>query len=599
MVTTPGYRYLHLVYEDDNIWICYAYSEALSRVVLWKMVKDGPRTMIENAKLIHEYETLSLLRMDGVLKPHTLLRQGGSMVLLFDIINGIVLRQYMAAGPIEPIYFLKIAVRAVEIVEELHRQELLHMNLRPDTILLVPESMQVCLTGFSDTVPIRQSLHATRLEGYPPYMAPERTNGARQLLDGRTDLYSLGVTFFEMLAGELPFQAKESLEWAHAHIAKQPPSLSDKYGVPRLLAAIVSKLLAKAPEGRYQSATGLKGDLQRCLDQLEGQGELEEFQLGLLDKPIWNSDVERDEGNSELQLSDVVPVPARLLDEVAGISPAPIRQIGVTPFSDSGYTQMLDLAAVFKASQIFASVGDPQERVRQLLLLLLEQAGASRGCWVSHRRGRYIVELAAAWTLESGWSYESAHVPLERFPEASHEIIHAAEANRTVVCLGDAAVTGSFMNTEYVRRTGLRSVLCCPIPTGEEILTLLYVENHLSANAFSTERVGVLRMVAMQLFYANRLTASDGRELPPPVGLGTESELTARELEVLELMAAGLSNKEIAARLVVAAETVKAHIRNIFGKLEVSKRIQAVEAGRMRGLIPQTGPLLKEPLNGV
>lgn len=600
MVTTPGYRYLHLVYEDDHIWICYAYSEALSRVVLWKMVKDGPRIMIENAKLIHEYETLSLLRMDGVLKPHTLLRQGGSMVLLFDIINGIVLRQYMAAGPIEPIYFLKIAVRTVEIVEELHRQELLHMNLRPDTILLVPESMQICLTGFSDAVPFRQSLHATRLDGYPPYMAPERTNGVRRQLDGRTDLYSLGVTFFEMLAGELPFQAKESLEWAHAHIAKQPPSLYDKYGVPRLLAAIVSKLLAKAPESRYQSATGLKGDLQRCLDQLEGQGELKEFELGLHDKPIWNSDVESDGGTSELQLSDVVPVPARLLDEVAGISPAPIRQIGDTPFSDSGYTQMLDLAAVFKASQIFASVGNPQERVRQLLLLLLEQAGASRGCWVSHRRGRFTVEMSAAWTLETGWSYKSAHVPLERFTEASPEVIRAAAANRTVVCLGDTTMAGSLVHTDYVTRTGLRSVLCCPIPTGEEISILLYLENHLSANAFSIERVGMLRMVAMQLFYANRLAAPGGRELSPPsVGLFIESALTARELEVLELMAAGLSNKEIAARLVVTAETVKAHIRNIYGKLEVSKRIQAVEAGRMLGLIPQTGPLLKAPPNGV
>ncbi len=76
MITTPGYRYLQLVYEDENIRICYAYSEHLDRVVLWKMVKEGPLAMVENAKLIHEYETLQPLPMDRVLKPHTLLRQG-------------------------------------------------------------------------------------------------------------------------------------------------------------------------------------------------------------------------------------------------------------------------------------------------------------------------------------------------------------------------------------------------------------------------------------------------------------------------------------------------------------------------------------------
>ncbi|MFC5468184.1 LuxR C-terminal-related transcriptional regulator [Cohnella suwonensis] len=590
MITTPGYRYLQLVYEDENIWICYAYSESLSRVVLWRMVKDGPRAMIENAKLIHEYETLSLLQMDGVLKPHTLLRQGGSMVLLFDVINRVVLRQYMASGPVEPIYFLKIAIKVVEIVEELHRQELLHMNLRPDTILLVLESMKVCLTGFNDSVPIRQSLHATRLEGFPPYMAPERTSGVRRQLDGRTDLYSLGITFYEMLAGELPFQAKDPLEWAHAHIAKQPPSLSDKHRVPRPIAAIVSKLLAKTPDGRYQSAAGLKADLQRCLDQLEGKGELKEFELGLCDKKAGNPDAERDGGVTTLQQQppDAAPMPAQLVEEAAAIGPGPIRQSGVTPFSDSGYTQMLELAAVFKASQIFASVGDPHERVRLLMLLLLEQAGASRGCWVTFRQGRYTVDLAATLTADLSWSYESAPVPLEQFAGASPELIQAAAANQTVICLGDAAMTESLANTDYIRRTGIRAVMCCPITTDEEGSIFLYLENHLYADAFSIERLGIWRMIAMQLFYAIRLAAAGERGPSAsylPDGPLTESNLTARELEVLELMAAGLSNKEIAARLVVAVETVKVHVRNIFGKLEVSKRMQAVEAGRVIGLI--------------
>lgn len=586
MVTTPGYHYLHLVYEDDNIWICYVYSEALSRVVLWKMAKDGPRTMVENAKLIHEYETLTLLQMDGALKPHTLLRQGSSMVLLFDIINGIALRQYMATGPVEPVYFLKIAVRVTAIVEELHRRNLLHMNLRPDTIVLVPKSMEVCLTGFSDAVPMRESLHATRLDGYPPYMAPERTSGERRQLDGRTDLYSLGVMFFEMLAGELPFREKGPLEWAHAHIAKRPPSLSDKYRVPQPLDAIVSKLLAKAPDDRYQSAGGLLADLQRCLDQLENQGEIQEFEPGLCDKPARDSDGLEDGNAPPSQPAETAAVPARLLEEVVGIKSAPIKQTEVKPLSDSSYAQMLVLASVFKASQIFASADDPQERVRQLFLLLLEQAGASNGCWVSVRRNRASVELAAQLT-DAGWSYEAVPVPLERFAGASPEMIREAAANRAVVCLGDAAAAGGFQHTDYVRRTGLHAVLICPIPVNEDRTILLYMENRVYVNAFSIEQVDVLKMAAMQLYYAIRLVVPEERALGEQ-SLPAKVPLTVRELEVLELMAAGFSNKEIAARLVVTEETVKAHVRNIFGKLEVGKRMRAVEAGRKLGLIRQS-----------
>lgn len=556
------------------------------------MAKEGPRSLIENAKLIHEYETLAILEMERVLKPHALLRQGGSMVLLFDVINATVLRQRLASGPTGPIDFLRIATGTVEIVEELHRHGLLHMNLRPDTILLVQESMEVCLTGFSDSVPIRQSLHATKLEGYPPYLAPERTSADHRPLDGRTDLYALGITFYEMLAGELPFQARDPLEWAHAHIAMQPPSLMDKHGVPEPISGIVSKLLAKSPENRYQSAAGLLADLQRCLEQLEGQGVLKGFPLGLHDIPVEALDAHAFGSTAPPEpRADVSDEPALVLKGVTAIRSEPIRHYGVTPFSDSGYAQMLDLAAVFKATRIFASAGNPNEKVRQLLLLLLEHAGASRGCWISSRQGDYTVELSAVLTADLNWSYESALVPLEHFAQASPEVIQAAAASRTAVCLEDAALAREFSDTEYVRRTRPRSVMCFAIPTNGEESILFYLENHLSANVFSHERLGVLKMIATQLFYAASFTGASERSPSMPLlqrVMPHASILTARELEVLELMAAGLSNKEISNLLVVTAETVKAHVRKIYGKLGVNKRMQAVEAGRSLGLIRGT-----------
>ncbi|SFM10908.1 Serine/threonine protein kinase [Paenibacillus sp. 1_12] len=590
MITVPGYHFVHLVYEDDNIWICHAYSEHVSRIILWKMVKDGPRTMIENSKLIHEYETLALLEMEGILKPHTLLRQSGSMVLIFDIINGIVLRQYMYAGRTETLYFLKIAIKICDILVELHRHELLHLNIRPDTIILVEDKMQVCLTGFSDSVPFRQSLNATQLEGSPPYMAPERTAGSRRLLDGRTDLYSLGVTFYEMLAGELPFQAKEPLEWAHAHIAKQPPSLVDKAGVTKMLAAIVSKLLAKTPESRYNSAKGLRADLLRCLEQWEDHGELRDFELGLEDDLPWNEGVAIERRSNDLQVVKNPSVPQQMLDQVAAFSSIPIRQNGTTPFSDSGYAQMLDLTAVFKASHIFASETDGHERVRKLLLIVLEQAGASRGCWVTMEDRNFTVAHTAESAAGQGWTFESETVSLDHYCGASQEIIQSAAARKQSVYLNDATQDGPYMDTDYVKKWRPKAVICLPILIGQQLSGLLYLENHLSSGVFSLERLGVLRMLAMQVFYAKRLIAESN---PRPVlfGLGLDTPASAsgllsiRELEVLQWMASGLSNREIAERLNIARETVKVHARNIYDKLAVSGRMKAVDAGRSLGLI--------------
>jgi DNA-binding CsgD family transcriptional regulator len=590
MITLPGYRFVHLVYEDDLIWICYAYSEALARVVLWKMVKEGSRAMIENAKLIHEYETLALLDMERVLKPRELLRQGGSMVLIFEIINGIVLRQYMDAGKIEMSSFLSIAVGICEVLDELHRRELLHMNIRPDTILLVEDTMEVWLTGFSESVPFRQSLHATRLEGNPPYMAPERLSGSRNMLDGRTDLYSLGVTFYEMLTGELPFRAQEPLEWAHAHMAIEPSSLTDQAGVPRAFAAVVDKLLAKTPESRYRTAAGLKADLLRCREQLERTGEIRDFELGAKDEPAWAAAIAIQDEESAVPYPDGPPLLKSVMDEVAAISPPPIRRSGASLFSDSGYVQMLDLNAVFKASHVFATEPDGRERVRRLLAIVLEQAGASRGCWIAAADRGLTVTVSAESAAGRGLTFRDEWVPLVQHGGASPDIVRYAASSRQVVCLADISRNGTYTDTDYVKTRRPKAVLCLPLQDEGQTVGFLYMENHLSANIFSPEKFGVLHMLAMQVFYAMRLT-NDPAASPVLYAAAlaeTASEtglLSARELEVLQLMASGLSNREIAEQLSIAKETVKVHARNLYDKLSVNRRIQAVEAGRRLGLI--------------
>jgi serine/threonine protein kinase len=121
------------------------------------------------------------------------------------------------------------------------------------------------------------------IAGTLPYMAPEQTGRMNRSIDARSDLYSLGVTLYQMLTGHLPFDAVDAMEWVHCHIARQPMPLDEK--IPAPLSAIIMRLMAKTAEDRYQTCAGLETDLQRCLGEWETQGHIDVFPLGTQDVP--------------------------------------------------------------------------------------------------------------------------------------------------------------------------------------------------------------------------------------------------------------------------------------------------------------------------
>ena len=179
--------------------------------------------------------------------------------------------------------FLKLAVAIVSAVGAMHRTGVLHRDIRPDTLLLDP-SGTVRLTGFgiASTLPRMRVMPegADAIEGTLAYMAPEQTGRMNRSVDTRSDLYAVGVTLYELLAGRLPFLAAEPMEWVHCHVARRPPPLE---GFPQQLAAIIMRLLEKPAEDRYQSADGVEADLRRCQAELEATGQIESFPLAVDD----------------------------------------------------------------------------------------------------------------------------------------------------------------------------------------------------------------------------------------------------------------------------------------------------------------------------
>ncbi|HRI60137.1 MAG TPA: AAA family ATPase [Saprospiraceae bacterium] len=185
--------------------------------------------------------------------------------------------------------FLSVALRLVTILAELHKREVIHKDIKPDNILLHPETGELMLIDFGIAMPISQEtvgiVSHHELEGSLPYLSPEQTGRMNRPVDYRTDFYSLGVTFYQLLTGSLPFDFSDPVELLHAHLARHPQPLSELVpGLPAVVQAIVSKLMEKSPEQRYQSAIGLKNDIEHCIQLLDQHGFIENFSLTASDQ---------------------------------------------------------------------------------------------------------------------------------------------------------------------------------------------------------------------------------------------------------------------------------------------------------------------------
>ena len=287
-IAIPGYQIAEQIGSGINTFIYRGHrQEDLAPAIMKIMAAEAP-TLEDLAKFRHEYDIASNLDLEGIVKPLELLDYQNGLAIVFADFGGESLQKWLAENCLKLSYFLKIAIQLASTLGELHDRQIIHKDIKPQNIIINPETLKVKITDFS--IASRLSVETANLvnpnlvEGTLAYMSPEQTGRMNRALDYRSDFYSLGVAFYQLLAGELPFKSSDPMELVHCHIAKQPEPLQQlNPEIPQAVAELVMKLLAKTAEDRYQTARGLKTDLETCLARLEASGAIAPFAIGQQD----------------------------------------------------------------------------------------------------------------------------------------------------------------------------------------------------------------------------------------------------------------------------------------------------------------------------
>lgn len=289
MLTLPGYIPTETLCEGTSSIIYRAIKQIDETSVIIKVLKAEYPTLEELTILRHEYKVLSsLINIAGVINTLALEKHQNGLALVLEDFGAISLKNFIDLHKLSLKEFLIIAIQLAAALASIHELQIIHKDIKPQNIVVNATNLTIKLIDFSIASQLSRENQTVSnpnlIEGTLAYMSPEQTGRMNRSVDYRTDFYSLGVTFYQMLTGLLPFDNKDSLEIIHSHIAKTPASPHEiQSNIPPVISDIVMKLLAKTAEDRYQSALGLKGDLEECLRQLENNSQITEFTIGQLD----------------------------------------------------------------------------------------------------------------------------------------------------------------------------------------------------------------------------------------------------------------------------------------------------------------------------
>ncbi len=282
------YTIQECIYNSENSLLCRAVDERTGESVILKTSNEEAMSPKGLARLRNEYNILSKLKSEFVAEAIDLVKLDETFFLVLKYYSGISLAEYIQGRSLGTKEFLFLGRAITRALADIHRAGVIHKDLNPANIIYSPQMRKVTIIDFG--ISVESSFERPLLidpgdaQGTLSYISPEQTGRMNRSIDFRTDFYSLGVTFFEMLCGERPFAAQSQAEMLYDLVARTPPEArAVNPQVPQMLSALVSKLMEKMPEDRYRSAEGILFDLDKCLAAFEALGEILPFDLGLGD----------------------------------------------------------------------------------------------------------------------------------------------------------------------------------------------------------------------------------------------------------------------------------------------------------------------------
>lgn len=279
MIEVPNYYELSLIHEGKRTNIYRAKDSAGSPVIL-KVLHPGAHSYEEILRFEQEYENTRSISMKTSVSARTMIEFSSTMAIVFEDFGAVPLSQYIRGRRLSVKDFLDLALRITHCISDLHLCRMIHRDINPTNIGVNMSTSEVKIFDFGIALRFGQLTGGSMFEGTPAYLAPEQSGKMNRPVDYRADYYSAGVLFYEMLAGELPFNSHDPVELVHFHIAREPVSLHDRDpDIPRPLSDIVQKLLAKNADGRYQSSEGLLYDLTRCAELERDHGYIPSFRI--------------------------------------------------------------------------------------------------------------------------------------------------------------------------------------------------------------------------------------------------------------------------------------------------------------------------------
>jgi predicted ATPase/signal transduction histidine kinase len=284
-----GYHISEELYNGSRTIVYRGIREADSLPVVMKLLKNPYPNFSELVQFRNQYTIAKNLNFPGIIQTYSLESFQNGYILVMEDFGGISLSDYFAKNNhVSFLEVLQIAISLCETLDILYHQRIIHKDIKPSNILINPETKQVKLIDFSIAFLLPRETQFLKnpnvLKGTLFYLSPEQTGRMNRSIDYRTDFYSLGVTFYELLTGQLPFISDKPIELVYSHIAKIATFASEiKSEIPQVIAEIISKLMAKNSEERYQSSLGLKHDLETCLYQIKETGKITDFEIAQKD----------------------------------------------------------------------------------------------------------------------------------------------------------------------------------------------------------------------------------------------------------------------------------------------------------------------------